>query len=103
MRSAAIALKLGQAALIYERTKERPVVLLDDIFSELDQQRARALQSLLHHEHQLFIATARLDDVVGMRDWEDLKVWLVHEGTLEAIDDLRSLESHFEPGEPERE
>ncbi len=103
MRSAAIALKLGQAALIYERTKERPVVLLDDIFSELDQQRTRALQSLLHHEHQLFIATARLDDVVGMRDWEDLKVWLVHEGTLEAIDDLRSLESHFEPGEPERE
>ncbi len=97
MRSAAIALKLGQAALIYERTKERPVVLLDDIFSELDQQRTRALQSLLHHEHQLFIATARLDDVVGMRDFEDLKVWLVREGKLEAIDDLQSMQSHFEP------
>jgi DNA replication and repair protein RecF len=103
MRSAAIALKLGQAALIFERTKERPVVLLDDIFSELDQQRTRALQSLLHHEHQLFIATARLDDVVGMRDWEGLKVWLVRQGELEAVDDLRSIESRFEPGELERE
>jgi DNA replication and repair protein RecF len=103
MRSAAIALKLGQAALIFERTKKRPVVLLDDIFSELDQQRTRALQSLLHHEHQLFIATARLDDVVGMRDWEGLKVWLVRQGELEAVDDLRDIQSRFGPGELERE
>lgn len=99
MRSAAIALKLGQAALIYERTKERPVVLLDDIFSELDQQRTQALQSLLHHEHQLFIATARLDDVVGMREWEDLKVWIVREGELEAIDDLRAIAQQLKPEE----
>lgn len=91
MRSAAIALKLGQAELIYERTRERPVVLLDDIFSELDLRRTEALQSLLHREHQLFIATARADDVVAMRDWEDVRVWTVNQGRVTPLADWDRL------------
>lgn len=91
MRSAAIALKLGQAELIYERTRERPVVLLDDIFSELDLRRTEALQALLHREHQLFIATARADDVVAMRDWEDVRVWTVEAGSVEPLTDWDRL------------
>lgn len=85
-RSASIALKLAQGELFYERTKERPAVLLDDIFSELDRSRAQALQARLHREHQLFIATARVDDVVGMRNWEGLKAWSVEAGRLVELD-----------------
>jgi len=86
MRSAAIALKLGQAELIYERTHERPVILLDDIFSELDHQRTRALQKLLHEEHQLLIATARKEDIEAMQQWSGLRIWEVEEGRIAPVE-----------------
>ena len=85
-RTASIALKLAQGELLYERTRERPVVVLDDIFSELDRVRTEALQHRLQREHQLFIATARIDHVLALEDWEDLRVWVVREGELIAVD-----------------
>jgi DNA replication and repair protein RecF len=96
MRSAAIALKLGQADLLYERTRERPVVFLDDIFSELDRQRTEALQHRLHEEHQLFIATARADDVVAMRTWEAVRAWTVDAGAVSPLEDLDGLQHLIE-------
>lgn len=87
-RSAAIALKLAQAELIYERSGERPVVFLDDIFSELDRRRTEALQERLHHEHQLFIATARADDVHGMEAWTEVSASLVQAGRVRPLDRL---------------
>ncbi len=87
-RTASIALKLAQGELLYERTQERPVVVLDDIFSELDRVRTEALQHRLQREHQLFIATARIDHVLALDGWEDLRVWVVREGELIAVDDL---------------
>ena len=87
-RSASIALKLAQGEWLFEHTRERPAVLLDDIFSELDRTRTHALQRRLHREHQLFIATARIDDVIGMRGWDGLKAWSVQDGLLEEIDIL---------------
>jgi DNA replication and repair protein RecF len=88
MRTASIALKLAQGELLLERTQTRPAIVLDDIFSELDRGRTDALQAWLHQEHQLFIATARVDDVVGMRDWPDLRVWQVEGGRLSELEDI---------------
>ena len=82
LRSAAIALKLAQTELLHRRTGERPIVFLDDIFSELDRRRTEALQDRLHKEHQLFIATARLDDVIGLAEWPDTRAWLIESGRL---------------------
>jgi recombinational DNA repair ATPase RecF len=79
---------LAQGELLYERTKERPVVVLDDIFSELDRVRTEALQHRLHREHQLFIATARIDHVLALEGWEQLKVWVVRDGDLTEVDHL---------------
>jgi DNA replication and repair protein RecF len=59
-RSVTIALKLAQARLIEERREERPVVLLDDVFSELDPARARALWSALGASNQMFLTVPRL-------------------------------------------
>ena len=64
------------------------MVVLDDIFSELDRVRTEALQHRLHREHQLFIATARIDHVLALDGWEELKVWVVREGGLTAVDHL---------------
>ena len=38
-RSCALALKLGEASVISEKTNEQPVMLLDDVMSELDESR----------------------------------------------------------------
>lgn len=42
-RTAVVSLKLAEAALIENRTGERPVLLLDDVLSELDGERRAAL------------------------------------------------------------
>lgn len=42
-RTAVVSLKLAEAALIGQRTGERPVLLLDDVLSELDGERRSAL------------------------------------------------------------
>ncbi|MCG2728671.1 MAG: DNA replication/repair protein RecF, partial [Acetobacterium sp.] len=53
-RSAAISLKLSQIEIYYDNTGEYPVVLLDDIFSELDEHRRNSILSLLN-KTQAFI------------------------------------------------
>jgi DNA replication and repair protein RecF len=83
-RSAAIAMILAQSEVVHQRQRVRPVLFLDDIFSELDRDRARRLQERCARNHQVFIATARRDDVV---DWhpEDLRSWQVEDGKLTII------------------
>jgi DNA replication and repair protein RecF len=53
-RSAALALKLAELEIVREETSETPVLLLDDVFSELDAGRRAALLSNIG-EAQVFI------------------------------------------------
>lgn len=46
-RSAALAMKLAQAYILFEETGDMPVILLDDVLSELDSQRRRFIISKL--------------------------------------------------------
>ena len=43
VRSIILAMKFIEAELIFEKTGKRPIVLLDDVFSELDEMRQKAL------------------------------------------------------------
>lgn len=56
-RSAAISLKLSEIRLVKEIKGEYPIVLLDDIFSELDKQRQQMLLESIQHT-QTFVTTA---------------------------------------------
>jgi DNA replication and repair protein RecF len=58
-RTAAIALKLGEAAVM-DRDGQGVVVLLDDILSELDEVRGRALVELVGRFGQAFVTSTRL-------------------------------------------
>ncbi|NLV74515.1 MAG: DNA replication/repair protein RecF [Chloroflexi bacterium] len=60
-RSIVVALKLAEAHLIHAHSGESPVVLLDDIFSELDHDRARLLVSQLRGIEQVLISTTDLN------------------------------------------
>jgi DNA replication and repair protein RecF len=56
-RSLALALKLGLAKMVEQNLEERPVLLLDDVLSELDEARRRGLLAAIG-ERQWFLTTA---------------------------------------------
>ncbi|MBU8922806.1 MAG: DNA replication and repair protein RecF [Bacteroidales bacterium] len=62
-RLAAIVMKLAQAGTIMEKRAERPVVLLDDIFSELDGETSAGVRGLLSSGYQSFITSPRKEQL----------------------------------------
>jgi len=62
-RTAVICLKMAEAELFQSRRGIRPVLLLDDIFSELDPQRSQRLLGELVERHQSFITAPRMEAV----------------------------------------
>jgi DNA replication and repair protein RecF len=59
-RSVLLALKLSLMKLYFEEYNEYPVLLLDDVFLELDRQRQQGLDNLLREEGQVFITSNRV-------------------------------------------
>lgn len=56
-RSAALALRMGEARSLEERSGKKPVLLLDDVFSELDEERRKRVVSLCDWGHQILITS----------------------------------------------
>lgn len=63
IRTAVLALKLIELKLIESMRNIRPIILLDDVFSELDGKRRHALTDKLE-SHQTFITTTDADLVL---------------------------------------
>ena len=57
-RTAVVSLKLAEAGLVARRTGERPVLLLDDVLSELDLERRAALLRQVASGGQVIITSA---------------------------------------------
>lgn len=62
-RTLLLSLKLLELQILEQTRSERPILLLDDVFSELDGARRKALTSFLK-EYQTFITTTDADIVV---------------------------------------
>jgi DNA replication and repair protein RecF len=60
-RSFALSMKLAQAHVLEKARGEAPLMLIDDVFGELDAHRRRALLSLLPNGTQKIITTTNLD------------------------------------------
>jgi DNA replication and repair protein RecF len=58
-RSVALSLRMASAQALRERLQTPPLLLLDDVFAELDAQRQAALGELLRERGQAFVATPR--------------------------------------------
>ncbi len=65
-RSAALSLKLAELELIYNETGEKPVLLLDDVLSELDRIRQKQLLTSFD-DIQIFITTTEITDELENR------------------------------------
>lgn len=66
-RTLAIALQMAQGGLLQEETGKAPILLIDDVFGELDTHRRQALLSSLTDETQVFITTTTLDWLGDMK------------------------------------
>lgn len=62
-RSAILALKLGLLDVIYKKIKEYPILLLDDVLSELDKVHRECLFKVIPSEVQTFITTTDINDL----------------------------------------
>ena len=79
-RTAALSLKLSELALVKKRIGENPVLLLDDVLSELDSSRQNyLLQSI--HQIQTLITCTGLDEFVSNR-FEINKIFRVIDGNV---------------------
>jgi len=64
-RSAVLAMKLAEAGLLKEERGQGPVLLLDDLLSELDSERRYRVLDQASHYQQCFVTTADADTIDG--------------------------------------
>ena len=81
-RSAVVSLKLAEAALIQRRAGERPVLLLDDVLSELDGERRAALLGEVARGGQVIVTSVEAGPFPPELIAGSL-VWTVMEGRIE--------------------
>lgn len=80
-RTAALSIKLSELALMKRDKGESPILLLDDVLSELDRDRQRALLSNAF-DCQCFLTTTTLDGLEGLKN---MAVFECANGTLTRI------------------
>ncbi len=82
-RTAALSLKLSEIRLIEEETGESPILLLDDVFSELDQERQNYLVHSLENT-QIFITTTEISPGLE-QSLERIRYFQVKDGAVTKI------------------
>ncbi|MCC6484746.1 MAG: DNA replication/repair protein RecF [Armatimonadetes bacterium] len=65
-RTIALALRLAQAQLMRKQTGEWPILLLDDVFAELDETRRALLSEMVSEAGQVFATAASEGDVPAL-------------------------------------
>ena len=82
-RTAVLSIKLAQIMLLHRKTGRSPVLLLDDVFSELDEKRSEMLLDSVAG-CQTFITTASLGELPGSVK-RDAKIFFVKSGEIQLI------------------
>lgn len=74
-----LSLKLGMIDSIYQIKKEYPVLLLDDVFSELDEQKREILLNILPVDVQVFITAT---ECIQLKKNHNITYYEVIQGTV---------------------
>lgn len=83
-RTVVLAMKLAEAAYLKERRGDEPVVLLDDVLSELDTRRRAEVLDMTSQYEQVFI-TATDAEHIGEPDISRMWRYVVREGEIESL------------------
>ncbi len=81
-RTTALSLKLAEIELIKQETREAPILLLDDVLSELDDTRQSHLLNTIQGEVQTFVTTTSVDGI-HHETIKNAKMFHVKQGTIE--------------------
>lgn len=84
-RTAALALKLSEVELVWQESGYYPLLLLDDVFSELDAGRRRALLRLMLNKAQIFITATEVGSDLGALKITDYFLFQVVGGNIRKI------------------
>lgn len=79
-RSLTLSLKLAEIALFKKNTGENPILLLDDVMSELDSHRQLKLLETISDDVQTFITTTSLDHLKDLPT--NVKIFHVNQGKI---------------------
>jgi DNA replication and repair protein RecF len=82
-RMVIVALKCALIEVIETMTGQKPILLLDDVFSELDAKRRKALFEVLHQNTQTCITTT---------DLNELELWMSEDVTIYDVSQGRIIE-----------
>jgi len=80
-RTAMMAVKLGEVRWHYARTKEWPVLLLDEVLAELDPVRRDDLLERVGKVSQAILTTADID-MVNSQFRQQAEIWRISEGRI---------------------
>jgi DNA replication and repair protein RecF len=81
-KNAIIALKLAEINIFKEDKHESPILILDDLFSELDQQKINNILKFISDDIQTFITTTDVKKV-SKKLMENSKIFKVNNGEIE--------------------
>lgn len=85
MRMLSLSIKLALADMLKNMKGESPVVLLDDVFSELDKNHQNRLLSVLDKSMQIIITTTDILKL-GKLALDNAKVFMINHGTVKEIE-----------------
>ena len=81
IRIAAIALKCAEKRMIEEVKNEKSILVVDDIFSELDEKRRGKLVTELSSGNQVFFSMVKADESI-CRSFDDIDIYEVSSGKV---------------------
>lgn len=85
-RTAVLSLKLSELEYMKSETGEYPILLLDDVMSELDENRRKALLDFVKQRIQTFITTTDID---MFRSMEGCSFIFLEEGKVKKNDEIK--------------
>jgi DNA replication and repair protein RecF len=90
-RSAALALKLAELEYIEAETSDQPILLLDDVLSELDAQRRTDLLQAVSGLEQVVLTTTELSTVPASAR-AHARIFMVHAGQVQAMSSWQNID-----------
>ncbi|ANZ95139.1 MULTISPECIES: DNA replication/repair protein RecF [Brochothrix] len=86
-RTTALAVKLAEIDLIFQETNEYPLLLLDDVLSELDEHRQTHLLNAIQGKVQTFVTATGVEGI-HHQTLADATCFYVEEGTIKKMDEV---------------
>lgn len=80
-RSTALSLKLAELDVISNEIGEYPILLLDDVLSELDEHRQAHLLTSIRNRVQTFVTTTSISDI-NHQIMDEMNLYTIEDGTV---------------------